>query len=157
MTTFVTKVWGFHEPVGPLIFREEGWRRNALEKLEPGDVVVMVGTQSEPTHPDEQGRLLGIMEPTSEIVMSLDYEVGRRDRDFDEEGNFKWPYGLLNSRAWRLLDRPLLSEITDRRFSMDSISGIVALLPEEASIVTGLRKLEATLAPLSANAKVRME
>jgi len=32
--------------VGPLQFSTQGWRENALEKLQPGDLVVLVGTMA---------------------------------------------------------------------------------------------------------------
>ncbi len=44
---FITKVWGFSPPVGPLQFSSDGWRRNAREVLKPGDLVVLVGTKGD--------------------------------------------------------------------------------------------------------------
>jgi hypothetical protein len=79
------------------------------------------------------------MEPTLEPVMSLDFDVQTRPQDFDDNGNYKWPSGLLNRRAWRLLDRPLLDEISDRDFHMDSALGLVEMTPEEEAKVRALR------------------
>ena len=53
--TFMTKVWDFGAPVGPLQFSSEGWRRNAREVLRPGDIVVLVGTKGEETAEDDRG------------------------------------------------------------------------------------------------------
>jgi len=72
MTLYMTKVWGWGTPVGPLQFSTKGWRENALEKLQPGDQVALVGTMGDQTSDDMKGRLLGVMEPTTEPVMSLD-------------------------------------------------------------------------------------
>ena len=44
MTLFMSKVWGFDNPCGPLVFRAEGWRANALGKLKEGDRVILVAT-----------------------------------------------------------------------------------------------------------------
>jgi hypothetical protein len=155
MTLFMTKVWGFSTPVGPLQFSTKGWRENALNQLKPGDQVVLVGTMGEPTQDDMKGRLLGVMEPTTEPVMTLDFVVPRRPSDF-VDGEYKWPVGLMNRRAWSLPDRPLLSEISNRSFSMDSAQGIVPFTPEEEQQVRALRWQEEELLQPTAQAQERM-
>ncbi|WP_420101223.1 hypothetical protein [Bosea sp. (in: a-proteobacteria)] len=155
MTMFLTKVWGFGEPVGPLQFSTLGWRENALRQLKPGDQVLLVGTTTEPTQPAQRGRLLGVMEPTSEPVMSLDYDLQPSEQDF-VDGEYKWPVGLMNRRAWSLPDGPSLSAITPRKFSMDSAQGIVPLTPEEEARVRALRWDEALLLKPTAQAQERI-
>jgi hypothetical protein len=147
MTMYMTKVWGFGEPCGPLQFSLAGWRKRARETLRDGDLVVLVGTKGDETLAEEKGRLLGIMEPTTEPAMSLDFDVRKADWDFDEEGNYKWPYALLNKRAWILEERPLLSEIANRRFNMDAAQGIVGLTDEEIGRIEGLQTREIDLLP----------
>ncbi len=141
MTMFMTKVWGFRGPSTPLQFSTEGWRANARELLQhaPGAVVLLVATKGPQVDEQDKGRLQGVMEPTLEPVMSLDFDVQTRPEDFDENGNYKWPFGLLNRRAWRLLDHPLLDEISDRDFHMDSALGLVEMTPEEEAKVRSLR------------------
>jgi hypothetical protein len=141
MTMFMTKVWGFHGPSTPLQFSTEGWRANARELLQraPGAVVLLVATKGLQVDEQDKGRLLRVMERTLDPVMSLDFDVQTRPQDFDEHGNYKWPYGLLNRRAWKLLDRPLLDEISNRDFHMDSALGLVELTPEEEAKVRALR------------------
>jgi hypothetical protein len=126
MTVYLTKVWGFGSPSGPLQFSTTGWRDQAREALRPGDLVVLVGTKEPPTAEDDRGRLLGIMEPTTEPVMSLDFPLETTPEHFADK-EYKWPYGLLNKRAWRLPTRPLLTEISSRRFNMNAALGIIAL------------------------------
>ena len=145
MTVFITKVWGFSDPCGPLQFSTPGWRDRAREVLTKGDLVVTVGTKQAPTAEQEQGRLLGMMEPTNEPVMSLDFYVRRAPHDFDDEGNYRWPFGLLNRRVWIFEDRPLLSEISDRTFSMNAVLGIVPLSDDEEAKVLALRRREVEL------------
>jgi hypothetical protein len=155
MTVYITKVWGFSEPCGPLQFSTEGWRDRARRDLAEGDLVVEVGTMREPTEEGERGRVLGIMEPTTETVASLDFELRRAPHDFDDDDNYRWPYGLLNRRAWILEERPLLSEVSDRAFSMDAVLGIVPLSDDEAAKVLALRRREVELlAPVRALARV---
>lgn len=155
---FMTKTWGFGAPTGPLQFSQAGWREKARELLQPGDQVLIVGTKGSETHKSERGRLLGIMEPTTEPVMSLDFVAARGARDFDELGNYRWPFGLLNKRAWRLVDRPLLTpDISTRKFNMDSAQGIVLLTSEEAAKVATLQMEEVPLLGPRVAARARVE
>jgi len=145
MTVYLTKVWGFGIPVGPLQFSTSGWRDRARELLSDGDIVVLVGTKGPPTMEDERGRLLGLMEPTLEPVMWLDFPLQTLPHEFTETGEYRWPYGLINRRAWTLLERPLLEEVSARQFNMDAASGIVRLTGEEADAVLKLPRREAEL------------
>ena len=159
MTIYMTKVWGFGVPCGPLQFSTNGWRENAREVLQPGDLVVCVGTKGEETAPRSQGRLLGMMEPTTEVARSFDFELQTRAVDYDDEGNYRWPYALLNRRAWRFSEpRPLLEEISSRSFAMDSALGIVPLTADEAARIESLPKEEVPLlAPVRAVARIEGE
>jgi hypothetical protein len=152
----MTKVWGFSEPCGPLQFSTNGARETARGLLKAGDQVILVGTLGEQTLPDERGRVLGIMEPTQETVASLDFDLEREDQDFDEQGNYKWPFGLHNRRAWIFEEpRPLLTDISPRQFFMDSAQGIVPLLDDETSAVLSHphREIE-LLTPIRALARI---
>ena len=155
MRLFLTKVWGWDAPVGPLQFSTSGWRDNALRKLEDGDRVVLVGTTGEQTPGDMKGRLLGVMEPSREPVMSLDFDVQARPGDF-VDGEYKWPVGLMNLRAWSLPQRPRLNEVSDRTFSMDSAQGIVPLSDDEVARVLELDWLEEALMQPTAQAQARI-
>jgi hypothetical protein len=75
MTIYMTKVWGFGIPCGPLQFRTSGWRDAARDILKAGDLVAVVGTKGEQTDRDAQGRVLGMIEPTTEVVSSLDFDL----------------------------------------------------------------------------------
>ena len=156
MAIYVTKVWGFGPPVGPLQFSSQGWRENAREKLQPGDFVILVGTKSDPTEFEDQGRLLGMMEPTLERVASRDFEMETRASDYDEQGEYRWPFGLLIRKAWRFLEpRPELDSIIERRLSMDAALGIVKLSDSEAKRITDLPREEVEiLAPTKAFARI---
>lgn len=156
--TFITKVWGFGAPCGPLQFSAEGWRKRAQETLQEGDLVVLVGTKGHPTEESEQGRLLGIMEPTTEPVMALDFVQPSDEGDFGEDGKYKWPHGLLNRRGWSLIDRPELTpEISQRKFNMDAAQGIFQLTTGEAALVAKLRRKEVPLLEPTMSAQIRLE
>jgi hypothetical protein len=99
MTLYLTKTWGFSSPSGPLQFSTNGWRTNARNALKSGYMVLIVGTKGSETDEDEQGRILGLMEPTKHVVSSLDYDLIRGPQDLDAAGNYKWPFGLELVRA----------------------------------------------------------
>ena len=155
MRIFLTKVWSWSVPVGPLQFSKKGLRESALQMLESGDRVILVGTKGKLTPVDMQGRVLGAMEPTKDRVMSLDYPVIRFEED-DKDGQYKWPFGLNNTRAWSFPDRPLLSEITDRQFNMDSAQGIVPLEDEEVERILKSEWREEKLLKRTAQAEARI-
>jgi hypothetical protein len=159
MTTYMTKVWGFSVPSGPLQFGANGRRESARQILKPGDLVVLVGTKGAETSPEKQGRVLGMMEQTTEVVSSLDFDLQKREVDFDEEGNYRWPFGLLIRRAWKF-EEPYrtFEDISPRPFGMDAASGIVALTDDEAARVLGLPHTEVDiLSPIRARARTEGE
>ena len=98
MTVYLTKVWGFGEPCGPLQFSTKGWRDRARAELKPDDLVILVGTKGEPTDKDDQGRVLGMMEPTTQIVLSMDFDLPTRKVDFNDEGEYRWVAGPEKSQ-----------------------------------------------------------
>lgn len=157
MTIYMTKVWGYSEPAGPLQFSLQGWRDRARAMLKRGDLVVLVGTMGDETEPAERGRLLGMMEPTTEPVLALDFLKARGPQDFNEAGDYRWPYGLLNRAAWRFDEpRARLSDISARSFSMDAALGIVPLTDAEAAAVLRLPRSASPLAT-SFRATLRIE
>jgi hypothetical protein len=145
MTVWLTKVWGFGVPCGPLQFGMAGRRDRARHQLSNGDLVVLVGTKDKPTPESERGYLLGIMEPAKEPALSLDFDLPIIPEDYTETGDYRWPYALLNRRAWLILDRPKLEQVSSRNFSMDAVSGIVRLTDQEAERVLSLQREEVPL------------
>lgn len=157
MTVYLTKTWGFSAPSGPLQFSARGWRDRARAMLKDGDLVVIVGTMGNETIAGERGKILGLMEPTKNVVNSLDYSFEKRPSDLNKDGDYRWPFGLELRRAWRFLEpRRTLAAISQRKFSMDAAQGIVPLLPDEAEAILRLPIEEIDLLrPLLAS--VRME
>jgi hypothetical protein len=158
MTMFLTKVWGFHVPSGPLQFGNRGWRDRARAMLQGGPHrVVLVGTLGEETPEPQRGCILGLMEPTTEPVNSLDFDIPTRPLNF-VDGRYLWPYALHNRKAWRFLE-PLtkIKELSQQRFRMDSASGIVAIDDELARRIEALPHEEIELLPRSIVSQRRFE
>jgi hypothetical protein len=141
MTMYMTKVWRFPTPAGPLQFGKQGWRENARRKLKDGDLVAIVATHGHPSPPEKQGRLLGLVEPTRECCSTLDYGMDDPSiaipEDF-KDGRLRLPYGLIIRRACLFPEPPLFTEISSRKFSMDSAAGIVPLSADEVSRIERL-------------------
>lgn len=141
MKLYMKKTWGYDNPSGPLQFSERGAMATARTTLQPEDRVVIVGTQEEPTALDDQGTILALMEVTDEPVTSLDfYDLADIEPHFrDENGNYKWPFGLRVRRAWQFDDpKSKLTDVSDRAFGRQGVRGIVALTDEEAARILAL-------------------
>jgi len=137
---FVSKVWGFDNPSGPLVFNSAGWRRNSARRLKAGDRVILVGTRGEETPAPDRNRVLGMMEPSTVEVATSDFIVpDRADRRlFREDGAYRWPYGLLNHRAWQFAPGLFLDAVAPREanpFGTAAAAGIVPLTAEEEARV----------------------
>jgi len=146
MTVYVSKTWGFESPSGPLQLRLKGSRDSARAKLRPGDLVVVVGTLGDDTPEAERGKILGLMEPTTDLVSSLEYDVSRYPTHYDEEGRYRWPHGLELRRAWRFTEPwQDFASFTKRHFGMDAAQSIVPLLPDEAEPILALPREEIPL------------
>lgn len=160
MAMYLKYGYGFSVPAGPLQFGKEGWRANARRKLRDGDLVLIVGTKAEETEIEsERGKLLGLMEPTVLPILSQDYDLETSPHDFDENGRYKWPFGLINRRAWKVLEpRPLLGRISQRRFGTDAAAGIVSLTEPETAAVLRLPSEEVNLlTPVRERARIEGE
>lgn len=113
---FLTKVWGFDPESYPALgFNTEGGRLKSLRESAPGDWVVLAGTRGVPTHPSDQGRLLGKVQPgpeeinVEEVVRSVGTPIP--DDHYNEAGRYRWPFGLPLIAAQRFLEKPDLADV----------------------------------------------
>ncbi|MBX7456659.1 GIY-YIG nuclease family protein [Qipengyuania sp. 1NDH17] len=100
-----------------------------------------------------------MMEPTKIPVQTLDFPLSPRHQDMDADGNYKWPYSLLITRAWTL-DEPepvKLRTISSQKFNMDAASGIVELTENEAVQVLNLAWVEVEVLQPSVRTRRRIE
>ena len=96
-------------------------------------------------------------ETADAIVMALSYCRARNLDPFKRPVHiYRWPYGLLNRRAWKFSEpRPLLEELSARPFYMDAALGLVELIGLEATAIEKLPPEEVELlAPTKAYARV---
>lgn len=155
MAMFMTKVWGANSPSGPLQFNEPARRASAIRALQNGGDVLLVGTKGPPTAPQFQGRVLGVMRPSLEPVMTLDYPIIPRTEDY-ENGQYRWPVALANLEAWSIPSLPKFSSLIPRKFYQDAATGIVPLTPAEEAIIRALVWEPVPLLPMTAAAQERL-
>ena len=60
---YVSKVWGFDVPCGPMVFETRVWRDRAVGMLNDGNRVVLVGTVGKDTPEPDKSRLQGATAP----------------------------------------------------------------------------------------------
>lgn len=136
-------------------FSWSGWRYNALRQLKSGDRVVLVSTMGDQTPEDMEGRVLGVTEPSCVPVVSIDFAVRARPDDF-VDGEDKWPAGLTNLYAWSRSERPKLTQISDRKFRMDSAQRMVPLAEDEAVRILAMEWSTEALSQPTVEAPARM-
>lgn len=113
---FLTKVWGFSPDEHPVLgFSSEGGRNKFLKESKPGDWVIFAGTLTFPTPSQCQGRMMGMVQlGTQEIeVEPLLREIGVEipKEDYDEEGQYRWPFGLPVIKAKKFVQSPKVIDI----------------------------------------------
>jgi len=153
---FAKRDHGFDPAGWPLVaFGKEGNRDALLRASKPGDRVVFVGTQGEPTAPEERGRLLGMAEFARIAVNTRDIvDPGlMQARDLNEDGTHVWGWALPMVRAWRFTEPRLkLIDVLREQLSYEATVRAVLLDDADAGMVMALPKDEV---PVAVNARVR--
>jgi hypothetical protein len=164
---FAKRFWGFNPAVWPVVsFSKAGNRYRLLRASRPGDLVLFIGTKTEDTDPDDQGRLLGLAEfgrDEIEAAEVVDLQALLRRNIFDENGQLRWPKALPMIRAWRIVNRPFVTEVlhdqlpysaTVQALRLDDTdtAKVLALQHEEVAVpdhpvLTRLRALHDALRP----------
>jgi len=117
MKLFLTKTWGWYPEGYPTFgFSKEGARDNFLRQSAPGDWIVIAGTRSDPTLPEEQGKLLGMCQVgrdkvDADAIMKM---IGTplSDLEVDENGIYIWRWAMPIVKAVYFTDpKPDLRDI----------------------------------------------
>ncbi|MBF0678424.1 MAG: hypothetical protein IR164_05720 [Devosia sp.] len=159
MRLFGTRVWGFGFTRRPLAtFGAKGHVDSLLRKAQRGDRLVFVGTQTDRTDPSNRGRILGMGEFGFESLSTLDL-VDRTDldpRDFDANGQFKFPYAVPMIRAWAFDPAPRLMDTIKEQMSMAATSGFEEIDdPEDVAAILALKAVSVDLPTLPALERMR--
>ena len=103
MKVFAKRFYGFDPARSPLVsFGLAGNRDALINASSPGDLILFVGTQDDPTSDRERGRLLGLAEFARIAVDTKAFVDPARLRSFDlkADGSLVWPWSLPILRAW---------------------------------------------------------
>lgn len=149
---FGTWFWGFDPVRHPFAGFTHKGSLDTLLKGRPGDLILVVGTQGDPTPEVERGRALGLIEFLHTPMQAEDLippGTALPDRLF-ENGRFKWPFAVPAARAWRLPSRPHIKDLIGRQLTSAAITGTDRLSPEEAQAVLTLETEEVELPPSAA-------
>jgi hypothetical protein len=149
---FGTWFWGFDPILHPFAgFTHRGSLDTLILKARQGDLILVVGTQKEPTTFEDRGRALGLIEFLPTPMQAEDLippGAVLPDRLF-ENGVFKWPHAVPAARAWRFTSKPHIRDLIGRQLTSAAITGIDLLSDVEAAAVLGLEAIEIEL-PISA-------
>jgi len=159
MKLFATRVWGYDPAIWPLAtFGTEGVCNNLLRASSPGDMIAFVGTKGAPTSKEEQGRILGYAEfgrDTVDTLSVLDADTISPEA-YDEHGNFRWPRGIVLTRAWQI-KKPTsdLVETIGRQLPYNATTMAVELTGEEREKIFELPCSEIKLVGSKAYQEIR--
>ena len=100
--------------------------------LGSGDRVVYCATKGPEVEPEQRGKLLAMVELTRITANTLDYPGTPRAIDFNEAGEFRWPFALTLAQAWKFDPEVSLDQVRDEClnehlfFSMNHARAVVA-------------------------------
>ncbi len=146
---FFKKVWGYDPETWPVLgFGKPAGADTLSREYSTGDWIVLVGTKSEPTHEDDRGRLLGLVQVTNKIIevepLLKDLQTEIDDNAY-QNGQFKWPQGFPFLSALAFRDRPLIDDLfPGRNRTMGRVEAAFAmrLSDEEAQVIAALPTVE---------------
>jgi hypothetical protein len=142
---FAKRFWGFDPSRWPIIsFSLEANRDALIQASRPGDMIVFIGTQTEPTAQEDQGRFLGLAEIGRLPVDSLDVldRANIRAIDNNADGRFKWPKAMPMLRAWRFVDRPRVTDVLREQLTYEATVRAVLLDERDQRAVLTLQTQE---------------
>ena len=151
MRIFAKRFYGFDPLTRPVVaFGKAGNRDALIAASSPGDLIVFVGTQGEPTAETERGRLLGIAEFARVAVDARDLIDPATLHSFDvnPDGSLAWPKGLPILRAWRFKEPRLkLIDVLREQLTFEATVRAVELDEADARAVLALPREDAVVPP----------
>jgi hypothetical protein len=142
---FAKRFWGFDTVRWPIIsFGLEANRDALIRASTQGDLIAFIGTQSEPTEPEDRGRLLGLAEIGRLPIDSLDVldPANIRPVHRDASGRLKWPKAMPMLRAWRFPDKPRATDILRKQLTYEATVRAVLLDEQDQAAVLSLTREE---------------
>ncbi len=145
MQVYAKRFWGFDPARWPIIsFGLEANRDALIQASRPGELIAFIGTQSDPTVPEDRGRFLGLTEIGRLPIDSLDVldPANIRPSDYNSDSRFKWPKALPMLRAWRFPEKPRVREVLREQLTYEATIRAVLLDEQDQATLLALRKEE---------------
>lgn len=147
---FWTKVWG--APGAPeddaLTFAHPKQREDALALLRPGDVVVFLTSDVGEADPVFRGLVSGAVEIEGERITAEELGLVAKapPSHRNKTGEYRWPWGITISRAWRAVEKLRNDEIAadHARLGLHGAATVHPLEPSGMGRVERLRMEEVT-------------
>jgi hypothetical protein len=159
MKLFAKRFFGFNPSGWPVVaFGQDSSRNSLLRESNPGDWILFVGTLTSETAPEDQGRLLGLVEFGRQTINTLDVlrpEDIRSDRDYSDHGGFRWPLSLPMVRAWSLNGKPLLKSVLKAQLPQNARTMAVLLDDEDKAAVLALSREETPVGDVALVRRIR--
>lgn len=151
MKIFAKRFYGFDPVTRPVVtFGKAGNRDGLIKASGPGDLIVYVGTQDEPTSERDRGCLLGMAEFARIAVDAKDIidPATFQALDLNPDGTLVWPNGLPILRAWAFNEPRLkLLDVLREQLAFEATVRAVELDEHDARAVMALPKIEVILPP----------
>lgn len=146
MQIFAKRFYGFDPGKQPFVaFGLEGNRDALISASVPGDRIVFVGTQGEPTPKRERGRLLGIAE-FARVAVDVENLIDLSTLEpyhFGASGALVWPKALPITRAWGF-EEPLLElvDVLKEQLTFEATIRAVLLDDSDSRAVLAIPRVE---------------
>jgi hypothetical protein len=156
---FAKRFFGFNPTSHPFVaFGNEETRDALINASSPGDLIVFVGTQGEPTVLHERGRLLGVAEFTQVAADTRDLiaPASLRPIDLKPDGSLALPKCLPILRAW-VFQKPrfMLLDVLKEQLTFEATNRAVQLDENDARVVMAIPRVEVPVWPSEVLGRLR--
>ncbi|KCZ98126.1 GIY-YIG nuclease family protein [Hyphomonas oceanitis] len=157
MKLFISRFYGFRPEIVPAItFSLAAYRDKLLADSAPGDRIVFVATQTAETLEDERGRLLGMAEIGRRAVDTRSFvTVWPLPPEMMQGDRIRYPSAIPMTRAWKFVDKPLLTEVFERQLPRSATQGAIPVKDADHFETLALNIMEVELPHSAALARER--
>lgn len=147
MKLFISRFFGFRPEIVPAItFSSATYRDKLLAESAPGDRILFVATKTDDTIEEERGRLLGIAEIGRRAVDTESFVTVRPlPPEMMKGGRIRYPSAIPMTRAWRFVDKPLLTDVFERQLPRSATQGAIPVKERDQHAVMALQTVEVEL------------
>lgn len=118
------------EEDGYIGWSKETNRRHVMDKIAPGDLIMIYGAGSGSTNPSDKLRILGFLQIEPTPIRDIDKASAKGLKRKEDNGwSDKWTYAIPVRRAWRVNTPARLDQIAFRTYQPEKGRAIAAWSP----------------------------